>query len=108
MNGRSNPYAEYMEQGGGIVGAGKYSYHNSLARSQTEELDNPFYTQTGTTHRIISRNGAPQDSANSSSLEESPSALIIKKIVQDLVDLQHQIIGGKILNISVFSPLNYY
>lgn len=64
-------------------------YYQNLARSRTEDLDQ-YQPQQCNVNKYAHRNTAQE-----TPLEESSSAHIIRKIVQDLVDLQHQIIGGK-------------
>lgn len=90
---RGNPYGEFM---------GSYKHYNGLARSPTE--DSYHYDNSNL-------NGFNQKDAL---VDDSSSAEIIKKIVQDLVDLQQQIIGGKIginnwqLIINYFRLCNYF
>lgn len=69
-------------------------YYQNLARSRTDDLDQ-YQPQQCNVNKYAHRNTSQQETP----LEESSSAHIIRKIVQDLVDLQHQIIGGKNNNI---------
>lgn len=112
MSRNSIPYCDYMENYHRHHQPSHYSHHNekmyrSLSRSRTDDLDQ-FQSNSNLSrfnnqqhprpHPHQHHGNHPQPRANSqdASLDDSASAQIIRKIVQDLVDLQHQIIGGEI------------